>query len=139
MADELSFPTGLGTSDADSIRLMGQDLAHDLIGKVGFGELAFWLVAGRRPAADWFDALIKIGVPCGPINTVDQGVAFAEQIGLDPVVISGHGDAGVATVRHPLTFSVTPPRYDLPPPQLDEHGDQIRGWLASDPDREEAS
>jgi citrate synthase len=51
MAEELRFPTGLGTSDADSIRLMGQDLAHDLMGKVGFGELAFWLVAGRRPSA----------------------------------------------------------------------------------------
>ena len=46
---------------------------------------------------------------------------------------------GSPTVRHPLTFSVTPPRYDLPPPRLDEHGDQIRGWLASDPDQEEAS
>ena len=51
MADELRFPTGLGTSDADSITLMGQDLAHDLMGKVGFGELAYWLVAGRRPTA----------------------------------------------------------------------------------------
>ncbi|HEX6755559.1 MAG TPA: citryl-CoA lyase, partial [Mycobacteriales bacterium] len=28
-----------------------QDLAGDLMGKVGFGELAFWLVAGRRPSA----------------------------------------------------------------------------------------
>ncbi|MEU4163558.1 citryl-CoA lyase [Actinoplanes sp. NPDC026670] len=51
MADELSFPTGLGTSDADTISLLGQDLAADLMGKVGFGELAFWLVAGRRPSA----------------------------------------------------------------------------------------
>jgi citrate synthase len=50
-SEELSFPTGIGTSDADSIQLLGQDLAHDLMGKVGFGELAFWLVAGRRPAA----------------------------------------------------------------------------------------
>ncbi len=50
MADrELSFPTSIGTSDADHIRLLGQDLAADLMGKVGFGELAFWLVAGRRP------------------------------------------------------------------------------------------
>ncbi|WP_433043444.1 citryl-CoA lyase [Dactylosporangium sp. CS-033363] len=49
MAEELSFPTGIGTSDADRIRLLGQDLAADLMGKVGFGELAFWLVAGRRP------------------------------------------------------------------------------------------
>jgi len=43
------FPTSLGTSDAEHIRLLGQDLAEDLMGKVGFGELAFWLVALRRP------------------------------------------------------------------------------------------
>ncbi|MFI6760137.1 citryl-CoA lyase [Micromonospora sp. NPDC050417] len=50
MADpELNFPTAIGTSDATSIRLLGQDLAADLMGKVGFGELAFWLVAGERP------------------------------------------------------------------------------------------
>jgi crotonobetainyl-CoA:carnitine CoA-transferase CaiB-like acyl-CoA transferase len=92
-----------------------------------------------RSAAEWFDDLIKLGVPCGPINTVEQGVAFAEQIGLEPAVISGHGDAAVPTVRHPLTFSVTPPRYDLPPPRLDEHGEQIRAWLGSDPDQQDAS
>ncbi len=44
-----SYPTSLGTSDADHIRLLGHDLADDLMGKVGFGELAFWLLAGRRP------------------------------------------------------------------------------------------
>jgi len=43
------FPTSLGTSDADHIRLLGQDLADDLMGKVGFGELAFWMVTRRRP------------------------------------------------------------------------------------------
>jgi citrate synthase len=50
VAEELSFPTGIGTSDADRITLLGHDLAEDLMGRVGFGELAFWLVAGRRPA-----------------------------------------------------------------------------------------
>ncbi|MEU8609421.1 citryl-CoA lyase [Actinoplanes sp. NPDC048791] len=50
MADEgLRFPTAIGTSDETQIRLLGQDLAADLMGKVGFGELAYWLVAGRRP------------------------------------------------------------------------------------------
>ncbi|GAB3839925.1 citryl-CoA lyase [Micromonospora andamanensis] len=44
-----TFPTSIGTSDASSIRLLGQDLAADLMGHVGFGELAFWLVAQRRP------------------------------------------------------------------------------------------
>jgi crotonobetainyl-CoA:carnitine CoA-transferase CaiB-like acyl-CoA transferase len=85
-----------------------------------------------RPAAEWFDELIKAGVPCGPINTVDAGIAFAEKIGLEPVVTAGHGENSVPTVRHPLTFSVTPPHYDLPPPTLDEHGDEIRAWLAGE-------
>ena len=48
-APGLSFPTSLGTSTAEEIRLLGQDLTADLMGKVGFGELAFWLVALRRP------------------------------------------------------------------------------------------
>jgi citrate synthase len=45
----MSYPTSLGTSGPDSIRLLGQDLAEDLMGRVGFGELAMWLVTGRRP------------------------------------------------------------------------------------------
>jgi citrate synthase len=47
--DALAFPTSLGTSTADEIQLLGQDLTADLMGKVGFGELAFWLVTLRRP------------------------------------------------------------------------------------------
>jgi citrate synthase len=43
------YPTSIGTSDETSIHLLGQDLAEDLLGKVGFAELAFWLVALRRP------------------------------------------------------------------------------------------
>jgi citrate synthase len=43
------FPTSLGTSDADTITLLGRDLAADLMGQVSFGELALWLVTQRRP------------------------------------------------------------------------------------------
>jgi crotonobetainyl-CoA:carnitine CoA-transferase CaiB-like acyl-CoA transferase len=84
----------------------------------------------RRPAEEWFGELIAAGVPCGPINTVAQGLAFAEQIGLSPIVAAGRGDAAVPTIRHPLAFSGSALRYDLPPPQLDEHGEQIRSWLS---------
>src|SRR5213080_582378 len=45
------FPTSIGTSDPTTIRLLGHDLAADLLGQVGFGELAFWLAARRRPSA----------------------------------------------------------------------------------------
>ncbi len=86
-----------------------------------------------RGAADWFDDLIAAGVPCGPINSIAGGVAFAEQIGLDPVVVSGPGEAGVPGIRNPIRFSATAARYDLPPPELDEHGDEIRAWLKASP------
>jgi citrate synthase len=48
MSEGLRFPTSLGTSTADEIRLMGRDLT-ELMGNVGFGELAFWLATLRRP------------------------------------------------------------------------------------------
>jgi crotonobetainyl-CoA:carnitine CoA-transferase CaiB-like acyl-CoA transferase len=84
-----------------------------------------------RTKDDWFRDIIAVGVPCGPINTVDGGVAFAEEVGLDPIVHVGEGDAAVPSVRNPITFSETPTDYVLPPPGLDEHGDEIRRWLAS--------
>ncbi|MCZ2848667.1 CaiB/BaiF CoA transferase family protein [Modestobacter sp. VKM Ac-2978] len=87
-----------------------------------------------RSKRDWFDDIIAAGVPCGPINTVDQGVAFAESIGLDPVVTVGEGEAAVPSVRHPITFSETPADYRLPPPGLDEHGAELRRWLATEED-----
>jgi crotonobetainyl-CoA:carnitine CoA-transferase CaiB-like acyl-CoA transferase len=91
----------------------------------------------QRPAAEWFRELIAAGVPCGPINTVDGGIAFADEIGLEPVVIAGQGEAGMPTIRNPLRFSATPARYKLPPPGLDEHGKEIRRWLAAAPPEEE--
>lgn len=83
-----------------------------------------------RTKLEWFEAIIAVGVPCGPINTVDGGVAFADDVGLDPVVTVGEGQAAVPSVRNPIGFSATPPAYRLPPPALDEHGDEIRRWLS---------
>jgi crotonobetainyl-CoA:carnitine CoA-transferase CaiB-like acyl-CoA transferase len=88
---------------------------------------------GTRTAAEWFADLTAAGVPAGPINTVDAGVAFARDIGLEPVVTAGEGAGAMPTVRHPIIYSVTPPSYPLPPPALDEHGEQIRAWLAEAP------
>jgi crotonobetainyl-CoA:carnitine CoA-transferase CaiB-like acyl-CoA transferase len=82
-----------------------------------------------RSTMDWFRDLNAAGVASGPINTVDGGVAFAQEVGLDPVVTVGEGSAAMPSVRNPIRFSQTPPDYRLPPPALDEHGDEIRGWL----------
>jgi crotonobetainyl-CoA:carnitine CoA-transferase CaiB-like acyl-CoA transferase len=142
----------LPTGDGDLVIAAGNDAQfRNLCAVLGVPELAtderFAANSGRTanrdqlrpllierlkalPAGEWFDKLIAAGVPCGPINTVAGGVAFAEQIGLDPVVKSGHGASAMPGIRNPLRFSATAARYDLPPPTLDEHGEQIRAWLA---------
>jgi crotonobetainyl-CoA:carnitine CoA-transferase CaiB-like acyl-CoA transferase len=86
-----------------------------------------------QTASEWFRRLSAAGVPCGPINNVDAGIAFAREIGLDPVVEVGSGDDAVPLVRHPITFSLTPPRHELPPPALGQDNEQIRAWLGQTP------
>ncbi|WP_040339561.1 citryl-CoA lyase [Candidatus Blastococcus massiliensis] len=44
------YATALGASSLDSITLLGSDLARDVMGSVGFGELSFWLATQRRPS-----------------------------------------------------------------------------------------
>ena len=47
----MSFETSVGTSDADSITVMGRDLAGELLGRTTFTELVFLLVQRRPPSA----------------------------------------------------------------------------------------
>ncbi|WP_231728644.1 CaiB/BaiF CoA transferase family protein [Arthrobacter sp. EPSL27] len=84
-----------------------------------------------RPASYWFEKLNEAGVPNGPINSIGQGVEYARKLGLNPVVQVGPASASVPGVRNPINFSATPPRYDLAPPALGEHSDEVRAWLAS--------
>ncbi|MET7394316.1 CoA transferase [Dactylosporangium sp. NPDC005572] len=80
-----------------------------------------------RTKDEWFRDLTAAGVACAPINTIDGGVRLADELGLDPVVLAG----GVPGIRNPIRFSGTAARYELPPPDLDEHGEEIRQWLKS--------
>jgi crotonobetainyl-CoA:carnitine CoA-transferase CaiB-like acyl-CoA transferase len=86
-------------------------------------ELANW------KADDLFVALNKAGVPCGPINTIGEGVELAESLGLAPRVELGTGDRAVSLVRNPIGFGDADLTYDLPPPELGEHSDEIKSWL----------
>jgi crotonobetainyl-CoA:carnitine CoA-transferase CaiB-like acyl-CoA transferase len=83
-----------------------------------------------KSADEWFQEMSAAGVSCGPINDIAGGVAFARAMGLDPVVEVGDGDAAIPMIRNPITFSATPPRYDLPPPALGQDNDAIRAWLS---------
>ncbi|GAB3390172.1 CaiB/BaiF CoA-transferase family protein [Humibacter soli] len=84
----------------------------------------------QHTAGEWYDILTAVGVPCGPINTIDGGVALAERLGLDPVVAVGEGDDAVPMVRNPIGFSRTPATYRSAAPTLGQHSRQVRDWIA---------
>src|SRR5215470_5710831 len=74
------FPTSVGTSEADSITLLGHDLPSELIGQVGFGELAYWLITQRRPPpgqARVFDAVrVPLPAPAFPPTAIAARLTY---------------------------------------------------------------
>ncbi len=70
-----------------------------------------------RGADAWYAELTAAGVPCGPINGLDDAFALAGSLELDPVVaVPG---SVVPQVANPLRMSATPASYRLAPPRLD--------------------
>ena len=76
----------------------------------------------ERPRAAWRDELNAAGVPAGPVQTLDDAFSLAELLGLEAVDETG----GVRTVRFPALLSETPASVRRRPPDLDEHGGELR-------------
>jgi crotonobetainyl-CoA:carnitine CoA-transferase CaiB-like acyl-CoA transferase len=84
-----------------------------------------------RTIAEWFGILTAAGIACGPINTIDDGVALADRLGLRPVVSVGEGTSAVPMIRNPIDFSLTPASYVSAPPSLGADNERVRAWLNS--------
>ena len=71
------------------------------------------------------------GVPCGPVNTIDQvfGEPQAKHRGLEVTQARADLSAPIRTVASPIRMSETPVAYDLPPPALGEHTDEVLNGL----------
>jgi len=75
-----------------------------------------------RPRAAWLGALEAAGVPCGPINSLDEVFADPQVAARGMRLEMPHPLAGtVPQIGNPLRFSATPVAYDRPPPLLGEH------------------
>jgi formyl-CoA transferase len=87
------------------------------------------LVRGR-PKHAWIEALETAGVPCGPINNM-QEVFENPQVQHRGMRVDIPHPAGVpcATVASPMRFSATPVTYDAPPPLLGEHTREVLGGV----------
>lgn len=72
-----------------------------------------------RPRREWLDALEREGVPCGPINRVDEVFTDPQVMARTMVVGVDHPLAGVIPlVANPIRFSATPIAYESAPPVL---------------------
>lgn len=76
-------------------------------------------------------ALEAAGVPCGPVNTVDQVFDEPQALHRGLVVEQSRDDLAqpVRTVASPIRLSKTPVGYDAPPPRLGQHTDEVLGGL----------
>ncbi len=85
----------------------------------------------RRTTREWIEALEAAGVPCGPINRLDEVFADPQVRHRGLRLEMAHPAAGrVPLVASPLRFSTTPVDYRLPPPLLGQHNEEIlRGLL----------
>ena len=93
-------------------------------------------IFAEQPFAHWCERFQAVGIPCTPVNTIDQVVA-AEQV---------HVRELIATVLHPrvgamrlaglpIKLNDTPGAVTRPPPMLGEHTAEILGALRYSPQR----
>ncbi|MFE7216467.1 CaiB/BaiF CoA transferase family protein [Streptomyces sp. NPDC001698] len=94
-------------------------------------ELLGELLAART-AAEWFEHLTPLGVPCGPVNDLAQAFDLADRLSLAPrAAVTGDEGSPMDLVANPISLSRTPPRYDRRPPRLGEHTSEVADWLDS--------
>lgn len=85
-----------------------------------------------RTTAEWIAALEQAGVPCGPINDLDQVFADPQVQARGTRIRMAHPLAGeVDLVANPIRLSRTPVDYRRPPPLLGEHNREVLAdWLS---------
>ena len=81
-------------------------------------------------AAHWVEVISDAGVPCGPINRVDDVVNDAQVRARNMVVAIPHPNVpDLRVAGSPLKLSETPPSIRHHPPLLGQHNDEILGEL----------
>lgn len=80
----------------------------------------------ERTAGEWLSALEAAGIPCGPINSLEQVFSMPQVETREMLIRMTHPTIGdLPLVGSPLKFGVTPVEYKLPPPRLGEHTEEV--------------
>ena len=80
----------------------------------------------QHTASEWLSILEAAGIPCGPINTLDKVFADPQVEAREMLIQMQHSEIGdLRLVGSPLKFSDTPVEYNLPPPRLGDHTEEV--------------
>lgn len=104
-------------------------------------EAAVGALTRTRPQKHWVDGLAAAGVPCSPVNTIDQVFADPQVIAREMVVKMHHAKVGVdmPMIASPIKMSETPPAYRRAPPVCGQDTDDVLRELLKLPDEEIAA
>ena len=80
-------------------------------------------------AAVWAARMLEAGVPAGTVNGIDEALALARRLGLQPTVAVGPDHP--EQLAHPVRYSAFAPAPPTAPPALDQDGAALRAWLST--------
>ena len=94
----------------------------------------------ERTGQDWIDAMEQVGVPCGPINNMEQVFSHPQIQHRGLQIDLPHALAGsVPQVANPIRFVGEPHDYQSAPPTLGQHSDDVLKRLVDLSDNEIAA
>ena len=83
-----------------------------------------------KTTQEWLTDFEAVGIPCGPVNTVDR-VAEDPQIAARQMIVElfRHGAGPLRVTNTPIKLSRTPGLVDRPSPELGEHTEEVLNTL----------
>ncbi len=89
----------------------------------------------ERTGAEWIERFSEAGVPCGPINAIDEVFADpqVQHLGIAQAVHSPALARDITLVAQPVMLSDTPSAIRVPPPEQGEQSDEILGEIGFSP------
>ena len=83
-----------------------------------------------RTTREWVEELEQAGIPCGPVNTIEQVASDPQIAARDMIIDVQHPEAGrFRVVNTPFKFSRTPYRVEQASPDLGEHTQDVLSQL----------
>ena len=101
----------------NAARVRNREALYDLLAEM----------TARKPQDEWVEGLTAAGVPCGPVNTIDQVFAHPQVQARDMEIHMTHAAAQgqVSLIGNPIKYSKTTADYRRAPPTLGQHSEDV--------------